>query len=74
MAEPVVPRLLDISAAAEYLGGLSPWTVRAFVADGHLHPVRLPQIGKKRKRGENGRRLLFCREDLDRFIDERRGA
>jgi hypothetical protein len=70
---PVTPRLLNIKGAAEYLGGISEWTVRSFVADGHLHPVRLPQVGANRSRGENGRRLLFCIRDLDAFIDSRRG-
>jgi hypothetical protein len=64
-------RLLDIRATAQYLGGLSTWTVRNFVADGHLRPVKLPSV---RHKGENGRRLLFDRRDLDAFIESRRGA
>lgn len=65
------PRLLDVSATAAYLGGVSTWTVRALVADGHLRPVRLPSV---RHQGENGRRLLFDRRDLDAFVDARRHA
>lgn len=60
-----VPRLLDVKATAAYLGGISPWTVRALVADGHLLPVRLPSV---RHRKEQGRRLLFDRADLDAAI------
>lgn len=40
-------RLFDINAAARYLGGLSPWTVRTFVANGWLHPVKLPSVRRK---------------------------
>jgi hypothetical protein len=58
-------RLLDLKAAARYMGGISPWTLRALVADGHLKPVRLPSV---RHPGEQGRRLLFAREDLDAAI------
>ena len=65
------PRLLDINSAGLYLGGISPWTIRSFVAAGHLRPVKLPAC---HRRGENGRRILFDRKDLDRFIDERRHA
>ena len=62
----VTPRLLDIEAAALYLGGVSPWTLRALIADGHLHPVRLPSV---RHRGETGRRLLLDVRDLDAAIE-----
>ena len=61
-----LPRLLDIKAAAVYLGGVSPWTLRGLVADGHLRPVRLPSL---RHPGENGRRLLFDIRDLDAVVD-----
>jgi excisionase family DNA binding protein len=60
----VAPRLLDVKEAARYLGGVSTWTIRSLVADGHLRPVRLPS----RNRGELGRRLLFDRADLDAAI------
>lgn len=60
-------RLLDIKAAATYLGGISTWTLRALVADGHLVPVRLPSV---KHRGEQGRRLLFDRADLDAQIEK----
>ena len=64
------PRLLDVKAAARYLGGLSIWTVRALVADGHIRPVELPSV---RRPGERSRRLLFDRVDLDAAVDRWRG-
>jgi hypothetical protein len=74
---PLPPRLLDINATAAYLG-LSIWTIRCYMQDGFLKPVRLPSVRQNtdggRRRGENGRRLLFDRVDLDAFIESRRGA
>jgi hypothetical protein len=60
--------LLDAEAAAAYLG-ISVWTVRSFVANGHLRPVRLPAC---RRRGDTTRRVLFDRRDLDALVDARR--
>jgi hypothetical protein len=59
---PVTPRLLDLSAAAFYLG-VSPWTVRDLETAGVLPRVRVPLPG----RGEL-RRVLFDKDDLDRLI------
>ncbi len=56
-------RLLDLSAAASYLG-VSTWTVRDLEATGTLRRVRIPTAGQ----GEL-RKLLFDRTDLDRLID-----
>lgn len=66
-------RLMDISAAAEYLGGISVWTIRAFVANGQLQAVKLPSV---RYQSRRSRRLLFDRADLDAFIEKskREGA
>ena len=72
MAEPaVVPRLLDVQAAAAYLGGVSTWSVRALVEAGHLVPVRLPAC---RRPGESSRRLLFDVRDLDALIEKSKTA
>src|SRR5262245_1964637 len=60
---PVTPRLLDVEAAARYLG-VSAWTIRDLDAAGHLPRVRLPLPG-----GKELRRLLFDRTDLDRLIE-----
>lgn len=61
-----VPRLLDVGAAALYLGGISTWTIRSFIENGQLVPVRLPSC---RRPGENGRRLLFDVRDLDALVE-----
>ena len=57
------PRLLDVDAAAAYLG-VSSWTVRDLDASGVLPRVRVPLPN-----GGELRRLLFDRTDLDRLID-----
>lgn len=51
--------LHDIKSAAALLG-LSPWTVRAYVREGKLRPVRL------------GRRVMLEEEELARFVSENR--
>jgi Helix-turn-helix domain len=57
------PRLLDLRAAATYLG-ISEWTVRDLESSGILARVRipLPNHGELRK-------LLFDKADLDRLIE-----
>ncbi len=61
----IAPRLLDLEAAALYLG-VSIWTVRELAGkkDGVLKRVRIPL-----KNNGELRKLLFDREDLDRFIE-----
>jgi hypothetical protein len=56
------PRLLDLDAAAGYLG-VSPWTVRDLEAAGTLKRVTIP-VGAK-----DLRKLLFDRADLDALIE-----
>ena len=60
---PVSPRLLDLHAAAAYLG-LSEYTVRELEQQGILARVRipLPDAGEVRK-------LLFDKQDLDRSVE-----
>ena len=58
----VPARLLGVEGAAAYLG-LSTWSVRRLVDNGHLRRVRLP-LGKA-----DCRRLLFDRIDLERLVD-----
>jgi hypothetical protein len=60
---PLIPRLLDLEAAATYLG-VSPWTIRDLEAAGVLPRVRVPLPG-----GRELRKLLFDKADLDRLID-----
>jgi hypothetical protein len=63
-----VPRLLNLDAAAVYLG-VSPWTVRDLDGAGVLPRVRVPL-----PHGGELRRLLFDREDLDRLIESWKDA
>jgi excisionase family DNA binding protein len=53
-------QLYDVRAAALLLA-VSPWTIRAYVRQGRLRPVRL------------GRLVRFDDEDLQRFVDEAKG-
>lgn len=57
------PRLLDVRAAAAYLG-VSSWTVRDLEAAGALRRVRLPLPS-----GREVRRVLYDRLDLDRLVE-----
>jgi hypothetical protein len=59
----LIPRLLDLEAAASYLG-VSPWTIRDLEAGGVLPRIRVPLPG-----GRELRKLLFDKADLDRLID-----
>ena len=49
--------LRSVRKAAELLG-ISPWTVRAYIRDGKLRPVRI------------GRRVLLAEAELERFVAE----
>jgi excisionase family DNA binding protein len=59
----LIPRLLDLEAAAAYLG-VSPSTIRDLEAAGVLPRVRVPLPG-----GRELRKLLFDKADLDQLID-----
>jgi len=78
----VPPRLLDLQAAADYLG-VSVWSIRDLEAAGTVRRVRVPMPMKRaRVRRTDGtfervrvptpdgelRKLLFDREDLDALI------
>lgn len=73
MKQDAAPRLMDIAAAGEYLGGISKWTIYALVGNGVLQTVKLPSVKYQSRRS---RRLLFDRADLDSFIEKckREGA
>ncbi len=60
---PLAPRLLDVHGLAAYLG-LPEATVYDLAARGVLLRVRIPLPN-----GEEMRKLLFDREDVDRLID-----
>jgi len=57
------PRLLDLKAAAAYLG-VSSWTVRDLETNGTLRRVSMPSGA-----GRELRKLLFDRQDLDRLVE-----
>ena len=61
------PRLLDLKAAATYLG-LSYWTVRDLVLAGRLPSVKIPC--PRSGDGRTIRRILVDRHDLDAFIEQ----
>ncbi len=67
----MTPRLLNLKEAAIYLG-VSYWTVRDWVAAGHLATFQPPAL--QPREGElprqTLRRVLIDRNDLDRFVDE----
>jgi excisionase family DNA binding protein len=48
-------QLFDVNSAARLLS-ISPWTVRSYIHDGKLKPVRL------------GRRVLLEEAELERFV------
>ena len=50
-------QLISVEQAAGLLG-LSTWTVRAYIRDGKLRPVRL------------GRRVLLAENELERLVAE----
>ena len=52
--------LKSIEEAAGLLG-ISTWTVRSYIRDGRLKPVRI------------GRRVLLCEDELERFVAESQG-
>jgi hypothetical protein len=60
---PIVPRLLSIKLAAIYLG-IGVWALRELHWS---HTIRGMTLGK-------GRRLLFDRALLDKYVDEREVA
>ena len=53
---PAATALLDYPAAQSYLGTVSRSTLKALAANGELRVVRI------------GRRTMFRRDDLDRYI------
>jgi hypothetical protein len=69
----VSPRLLNLRQMADYLG-CSYWSARDWVLAGWVPVVELPPL--RPREGERPRttlrRVLVDREDLDRFIDQRK--
>jgi hypothetical protein len=75
------PRLLDLHLAAQYLS-VGESTVRDYIADGLLTAVQLPGSTLRDKAGNivahaRARRIskiLLDKADLDKLIDQRKGA
>jgi predicted site-specific integrase-resolvase len=71
----IPPRLLNLRQMAQYLG-CSYWTARDYVLAGYLPVVELPPL--RPREGERARktlrRVLVDREDLDRFIEQRKAG
>ncbi|MGA2028094.1 MAG: helix-turn-helix domain-containing protein [Syntrophobacteraceae bacterium] len=59
ISNPIVPQLLSLKCAAQYLG-LTDWALRERVWAGHIPFVRFP----------GGRKQYFHIKDLDSFIEE----
>lgn len=70
-----MPRLLSLQQMADYLG-CSYWTARDWVLAGIIPMVELPPL--RPREGERARktlrRVLVDREDLDRFIEDRKSV
>ena len=49
-------KLNSIPRSAEILGGISHWTVRAWIGAGKLHPTRV------------GGRVMLAESELERFL------
>lgn len=70
---PLSARLVDLHAAATYLG-VSFWTVRDYVLQGLIPKVELPALrpreGERRRLGL--RRVVVDVRDLDAFVEGRK--
>jgi hypothetical protein len=66
----LVPRVLDATAAARYLG-ISVWTLRDWTANGLIEALDLPPLRPREGDRQKGRlrRLLYDVHDLDAFVD-----
>ena len=54
-------QLYDVQAAARLLS-ISPWTVRSYIKQGKVRPVRI------------GRRVLFEEGELERLVNKGKGG
>ena len=58
---------VDVRRAAKMLA-VSPWTVRAWIANGDLPVVRLPAV----RGGDSTRRVLIAVADIEAFVKRHR--
>ncbi len=63
------PLCVDVKRAAEMLGGVSVWTVRAWIANRQLPVVKFPAVN-----GTNplNRRIFIAVSDLEAFVKKYR--
>jgi hypothetical protein len=64
MSSELAPLCVDVRQAASMLG-VSPWTVREYIATGDLPTVKLPSTKGSEPRS---RRVLIAVDDLKTFI------
>jgi hypothetical protein len=71
--ERVMPRLLNMRQAAEYLG-CSFWTARDYILQGLIPVVNMPPLRAREgdRQRKTLRRVLVDRADLDAFIEARK--
>jgi excisionase family DNA binding protein len=55
-------KLFDVEASAQMLGGVSPWTIRAWLSEGKLQPTKV------------GRRTMIRESELERFLQAEQQA
>ena len=51
-------QLYDVGTAAKKLGGVSPWSIRAWLSEGKLQRTKI------------GRRTMISESELERFVSE----
>jgi hypothetical protein len=67
-------RIFDLKQAGVYLG-VSFWSVRDFILQRLIPVVQMPPLTPRegaRQAGPSLRRVLIDRQDLDKFIEERK--
>ena len=71
--ERIMPRLLNMRQAAEYLG-CSFWTARDYILQGLIPVVDMPPLRAREgdRQRKTLRRVLVDRADLDAFIELRK--
>jgi len=72
--ETVPSRLVDLPAASRYLGGVSTWTIRQWIADGLLPVFKPPSMRQTDAHGvptrEPMRKILIDVRDLDALVEK----
>jgi excisionase family DNA binding protein len=64
----MTPLCVDVKEGAAALG-VSTWTFRRLIDEGHIPTVKLPSM---KYEGERGKRVLVAVVDLEAFIEKHR--